>query len=284
LDSGAGNYEQLWLTTSLRGVLIGFLRAQLLKEGIHSGGSGKVRDSFHVLRSILDRFDDSVTGECKVKEISSKIPESHIKYAKDMCKTIGEEVWTELPLCDKVHCQLPMKLENAHEILLNSTWRPQLSVTGCEGLPDLKGGNVLRQFTTLKLSIRLPPDVDPEKAYHVIKRVFEENPPFNAKVEFTTKGHWGQGFVCPEFEPWLMEAVQSASKTYYKKPALMLGEGGTIPFMGQLKTKFPKAQFVVTGVLGPKSNAHGPNEFLDIDFCKKLVCCVSSILYAAATH
>ncbi|ETO03211.1 succinyl-diaminopimelate desuccinylase, partial [Reticulomyxa filosa] len=166
----------------------GKLRVQLLKEGIHSGESGKVRDSFHVMRSLLDRFDED-TGECKVKELMSKIPSNHVKYAQEMGKVVGKDVWTTLPLYEHAQCQLPMTLENVHEILLNSTWRPQLCIVGCDGLPDLKGGNVLRQFTTLKLSVRLPPDIDPEHAFYTLKRLFESDPPFNAKVEFTKGIH-----------------------------------------------------------------------------------------------
>ncbi|ETO29765.1 hypothetical protein RFI_07354, partial [Reticulomyxa filosa] len=285
LDSGAGNYEQLWITTSLRGILIGYIRAQLLKEGIHSGASGKVRDSFHIIRNVLDRFDDNITGKCKINELNSKIPDNHIQYAKEMAKHIGELVWTELPLCDNVQCQIPLvNDENAYELLLNSTWRPQLTITGCDGIPNLKGGNVLRQFTTLKLSIRLPPDVNPEYAYSIIKQVFEKDPPFNSKVDFITNKHWGQGFVCPDFQSWLFNAIHSSSKIFFNQSALMLGEGGSIPLMGQLLYKFPKSQFVVTGVLGPNSNAHGPNEFLHIDFCKKLICCVAHILHKASFH
>ena len=62
-----------------------------------------------------------------------------------------------------------------------------------------------------------------------------------------------------------------------------MGEGGTIPFMAMLGEQFPNAQFLITGVLGPKSNAHGPNEFLHIEYAKRLTVCVAEVLAAHAT-
>jgi len=280
LDSGCGNYEQLWITVSLRGVMMGLLKAQVLKEGIHSGlGSGIVRDSFHILRELLDRVDDSKTGEILVPELNVKIPDSQVKYAKEVAKVKGHTVWSETPFYGNCQPQLPATEQNAYQLLLNQTWRPQLAITGIDGMPDLKGGNVLRPYTTLKLSFRLPPTIEPAQAANAVKKVLISNPPYNASVDFTVKAS-GKGFVCPEFEEWLMDAMQKSSQTYFKKPALCFGEGGTIPLMGQLHAQFPHAQFVVTGILGPKSNAHGPNEFLHIPFTKSLVCCMANILYA----
>jgi len=280
LDSGCGNYEQFWLTVSLRGIMVGSLKAQVLKEGIHSGvGSGIVRDSFHILRQLLDRIDDSKTGEILVPEVNAKIPDSHVAYAKEVANVLGEKVWKEIPFYERCVPQLPATKQNAYQLLLNQTWRPQLAITGIDGIPDLKGGNVLRPFTTFKLSLRLPPTVEPAVARAAVKKTLESDPPYNTTVEFNSK-HSGKGFVCPEFDQWLMESMQNASQTYFGKPALCFGEGGSIPLMGQLQAQFPNAQFVVTGILGPNSNAHGPNEFLHIPFTKRLICCMANILNA----
>ena len=78
--------------------------------------------------------------------------------------------------------------------------------------------------------------------------------------------------------PWLEAAIDQASQTFFNKPAMYMGEGGSIPFMGMLGEKFPGAQFMITGVLGPHSNAHGPNEFLHIPMGKRVTACVSHVL------
>eukprot|EP00485_Elphidium_margaritaceum_P000220 CAMPEP_0202695064 /NCGR_PEP_ID=MMETSP1385-20130828/8748_1 /ASSEMBLY_ACC=CAM_ASM_000861 /TAXON_ID=933848 /ORGANISM="Elphidium margaritaceum" /LENGTH=501 /DNA_ID=CAMNT_0049351025 /DNA_START=40 /DNA_END=1545 /DNA_ORIENTATION=+ len=284
LDSGCQNYEQLWMTVSLRGVFIAELKTQLLSEAVHSGDSGLVRDSFHVMRLILDRIDNAWTGE-SLKELTVQIPPSHVQYAKDCAECIGEAVYTQLPFCnDECVPQIPeckQSKEKLYELVLNRTWRPQVTVTGVDGMPGLKGGNVLRKYTTLKLSVRIPPSMDPQVAQTAFKKACEATPtPFGAKVECRIPGHSGAGFVNPEFEPWLLASLQRASKTYFSgKPAQFTGEGGSIPFMGQLRRKFPNSQFVITGILGPNSNAHGPNEFLEIEFTKRVMCCVASVLY-----
>merc|ERR1712228_760194 len=263
LDSGCQNYSQLWMTVSLRGVFMAFLKAQLLTEAIHSGDSGLVRDSFHVLRLILNKIDNASNGQM-LKDLYVDIPESHIKYAKDVAKCLGKEDESKL-----------------HELILNRTWRPQLTVTGIEGMPNLKGGNVLRKYTTIKLSVRIPPSMDPKIASNALKKACEAKPtPFGASVVCDVSDHCGAGFVAPEFDDWLLKSMHNASAQYFNgKQAQFTGEGGSIPFMGQLRRKFPDSQFVITGVLGPNSNAHGPNEMLVIDYTKKVMCCIANILF-----
>merc|ERR1712154_194551 len=285
LDSGCQNYDQLWMTVSLRGVFMAYLKCQLLKEGIHSGGSGLVRDSFHVLRKMLDRIDNAQTGEM-LKDLFVEIPESHVNYAKEAAKVLGKEVYSTLPFanedCTPQIAECKEDPDKLHELILNRTWRPQLSITGIdkECMPGMKGGNVLRKFTRVKLSVRIPPSMDPKTAQQALKKACEAKPtPWGALVECELSGHAGAGFVCPEFEDWLLESMQKASQSYFGKPAQFTGEGGSIPFMGQLQRKFPESQFVITGILGPNSNAHGPNEFLHIDFTKKVMCSVAHILY-----
>ena len=91
------------------------------------------------------------------------------------------------------------------------------------------------------------------------------------------------GWNAPPTVPWLAQALEEASQAYYGKPVAAMGEGGTIPFMAMLGRRFPDAQFLITGVLGPHSNAHGPNEFLHIPYAKKLTACVAHVLAAHAT-
>jgi len=276
LDSGCGNYDQLWSTTSLRGIAAGTLTVEVLKEGVHSGsGSGIVPSSFRVLRSLLSRLEDEKTGKILPKEFHVDIPAQRITQAKATAQAMGDMVWKEFPWAGGTK---PMASDNS-ELLLNRTWRPTLSITGASGLPDPKdAGNVLRPRTTVKVSVRIPPTGDAEKATKTLKSLFETDPPYGAKVHFEAEGA-SAGWNAPELAPWLQDSVSRASKTYFGNDAVYMGEGGSIPFMGMLGKKFPKAQFLITGVLGPQSNAHGPNEFLHIPTGKKLTSCVAQVIH-----
>jgi acetylornithine deacetylase/succinyl-diaminopimelate desuccinylase-like protein len=279
LDSGCGNYEQLWSTTSLRGLVAGDLTVEVLKEGVHSGdASGIVPSSFRILRTLLSRLEDQETGRILVKELHVDVPPRRIEQAKVAASVLGEEVWNKYPWAGGTR---PMASDNI-ELFLNRTWRPTLSVTGVAGIPELgSAGNVLRPKTTLKLSIRVPPTGDTQKATAAVKKLLEADPPYGAKVTFQAdKG--ADGWNAPELAGWLATAVESASKAHFGKGAVYMGEGGSIPFMGMLGKKFPEAQFLITGVLGPQSNAHGPNEFLHVPTGKKLTACVADVIEAHA--
>jgi len=275
LDSGCLNYEQLWVTTSLRGVVMGKLKVQVLEEALHSGlGSGIVPDSFRILRKLISRLEDEETGKV-VDDFYVEIPEQRLKQAKEAIKYIGDEIWNRFKFFENT---TPITKDNL-ELFLNQTWRPQLTVTGQSGFPDInKAGNVLRSYTTLKISLRIPPTLNADKAIEKMKTILEKDPPYGSKVLFT-EPHVGGGWNAPKFEEWLTNSLENSSKTYFNKSAGYFGEGGSIPFMGDLGRKYPKAQFCVIGLLGPGSNAHSVNEFLHIPFAKKLNCCVISLLY-----
>jgi len=275
LDSGCGNYEQLWSTTSLRGIVAGTLRVQILTEGIHSGdGSGVVPSTFRIARKLLSRIEDAETGRVLLPELQVEVPPARLKAAREAAHSLGAAVHDKFPFVPGAH---PVT-DDLTELVLNRTWRPAVSVIGASGLPALEiAGNVLRPETALKLSIRIPPRVDPKAALLAVKRALEENPPYGAKVSFEGDKASG-GWDAPALAPWLEAAVENASRAFWDRPAASMGEGGTIPFMGMLGEKFPAAQFLITGVLGPHSNAHGPNEFLHIPTGKKLTCAVASVI------
>jgi acetylornithine deacetylase/succinyl-diaminopimelate desuccinylase-like protein len=164
------------------------------------------------------------------------------------------------------------------ELVLNRTWRPALSVTGMDGMPSLSSaGNVLRPHTAVKLSLRLPPTVDGRRAGELVQELLLRDPPNGAHVTLTLEKS-SSGWNAPALSPWLERAIDSASREFYGQPAMYMGEGGSIPFMGMLGEKFPGAQFMITGVLGPHSNAHGPNEFLHIPMGKKVTACVARVI------
>jgi len=226
LDSGCGNYDQLWLTTSLRGMAAGTLKIEVLEEGVHSGdASGVVPSSFRILRQLLSRLEDEATGAIKTAPFYAQIPAERLEQAKRAAAALGDNVYTKFPFAGGTK---PMS-DDVTELVLNRTWRPQLAVTGIAGLPQPgDAGNVMLPYTTAKLSLRLPPTLDAEAAFGA--------------------------------------------------PPAYMGEGGSIPFMAMLGERFPQARFVVTGVLGPHSNAHGPNEFLHIPTGRKVTKVIAQVL------
>lgn len=275
LDSGCGNYDQLWLTTSLRGMTGGDLTVQVLEEGVHSGdASGVVPSSFRILRDVLSRLEDPQTGAIKPKELYVDIPAERVEQAKHSAQVLGDDIYSKFPWAEGMQ---PVT-KDLSELVLNRTWRPQLAVTGIGGIPSLEdAGNVLRPHTAVKLSLRVPPTLSGAEAGEFVKELLEKDPPYGAKVTFKVEKD-GSGWNAPALSAWLAEAVNVASQNYFGAPATYMGEGGSIPFMGMLGEKFPKAQFLITGVLGPHSNAHGPNEFLHIPTGKKVTMVVAEVV------
>lgn len=289
LDSGAGNYDQLWLTTSLRGMVSGVLKVEILTEGVHSGdASGLVPSSFRILRQVLDRLEDSSTGELLPESFHCAIPADRLEQARATAQILGNEVWKRFPwVCGADGGPTLPTTTEPLQALLNRTWKPTLSVTGADGFPELKNaGNVLRPYTAFKLSLRLPPLIDGKEAAVKLKTLLEDNAPYNAKVTFAADGRAGAqgatGWNAPALAPWLEDALNAASQANFGAPCGYIGQGGTIPLMSMLQKGFPAAQMMVCGVLGPKSNAHGPNEFLHVPYGKKLTAAVAQVMAACA--
>jgi acetylornithine deacetylase/succinyl-diaminopimelate desuccinylase-like protein len=275
LDSGCGNYEQLWLTTSLRGIAAGKLTVRVLKEGVHSGdASGIVPSSFRILRSLLSRIEDETSGAIKLDELFVTVPADRLEQARAAASVLGDEIFTRLPFAGSTK---PMATTRV-EMILNRTWKPQLAVIGMDGYPlPANAGSVLLPYSTAMLSLRTPPTCDADAAVKALKRTLEADPPYGAEVSFEALA--GQsGWNAPSLTPWLEASLTAASTAHFGKPVAYMGEGGSIPFMAMLGEKFPKTQFLVTGVLGPGSNAHGPNEFLHLPAAKKLSACIADVL------
>ena len=276
LDAECGNYAQLWCTTSLRGNLTGTLAVDVLTEGVHSGAASPiVPSSFRILRTLLDRVENSATGASKVKSLKPVIPAQRRIQIRKAAKVLGKSVYGKFPF---VKGMRPVSTDPI-KLLTENTWGTTLSVTGAEGLPAIENaGNVLRPRTAVKLSFRLPPTTDARKVAAEVKRRLEKTPPYGARVKFTSDPATMGGWNAPPVAPWLERSMQAASKAFFGKAAMYMGTGGSIPFMGMLGKKFPKAQFLVTGLLGPHANAHGPNEFLHIPTAKKLTACVAQVI------
>ena len=279
LDSGCGTYDRLWLTTSLRGIVVGTLRVDILTEGVHSGDAGGVvPSSFRIARRLLSRIEDERTGQVRLSALHAPIPPERADQAREAAAVLADGVAGKFPFVDGAGAQR----EDPTELVLDRTWRPSVAVTGQAGLPELtQAGNVLRPGTALKLSLRVPPSCDTAVAAQALQAELERDPPYGARVRFDLDTP-GDGWEAPPIAPWLRTAVDEASQAFFGAPAVLMGEGGSIPFMGMLGERYPEAQFLITGVLGPASNAHGPNEFLHIPMGKKLTCCVADVLDAHA--
>jgi acetylornithine deacetylase/succinyl-diaminopimelate desuccinylase-like protein len=280
LDSGALTYDRLWVTSSLRGVVNLEIKVAVLEEGRHSGSaSGVVPSSFRVLRQLLDRVEDSTTGEILVKELHAKVPDSHAKSAHDIAAEFGDVFANDFPTLEG----LELMGADAEERILRRNWYPTLSVIGMGGIPgpDI-AGNVLRPYTTAVLSFRLPPTVDAFAAADVLTRILTTDVPSHATVTITNVNP-GDGWVSPELAPWLAPALEKASLDYFAKSVGFTGEGGSIPFLGSLAKRYPGVQFVATGVDGPESNAHAIDEMLDLPMAVGVTNMVVTVLEAHAT-
>jgi acetylornithine deacetylase/succinyl-diaminopimelate desuccinylase-like protein len=281
LDSGCGNYDQLWGTTSLRGMVTGELQVEVLREGVHSGDAGGiVPSSFRVLRQLLSRLEDEATGALRPGFLAAEVPADRRAQAAIAARVLGDAVHARFPFVPGTG---PLGDDGVDRVL-RRTWGAALEVTGMDGIPSVAdGGNVLRPDTRAKLSLRLPPVVDGEEATARVKSLLEADPPDGARVRFEPEPA-ATGWNAPPSDPWLEEAANDASQAYFGQQAVFMGEGGTIPFMAMLGERFPHAQFLITGVLGPGANAHGPNEFLHLPTGTRLTSCVAEVLAAHAAR
>jgi acetylornithine deacetylase/succinyl-diaminopimelate desuccinylase-like protein len=275
LDAECGNFEQLWTTTSLRGNLVGTLKVRVLTEGAHSGlASGIAATPFRLLAQLIARIENPATGELTLDALRADIPRDRSAQISAAAQVLGAQFLDKIPFAPGVQPVSP----DSVELLINNTWRASLAVTGADGLPPLSAaGNVLLPEITLKISLRLPPTVDPARASRAVRDALQRDPPYAAQVSFEPESSSG-GWNAPAFAPWFETSMQRASKQVFGRDAVSLGGGGTIPFLRMLGERFPQTQFFVTGVLGPHSNAHGPNEFLHIDYATRLTECVSMVL------
>lgn len=281
LDSSCPTYDRLWVTTSLRGLVLLEVHIDVLTEGVHSGGAGGVvPDTLRVLRLLLDRIEDPTTGRVLLPALSGDVPKERRKQLESTGDELGDAIHTDFPWIAGAG---PGDATPA-QLLERKTWHASLAVTGLEGVPALKdAGNVLRPSIGAKLSVRIPPGVEPATARAALMEALETDPPYGARVTVRLESE-ASGWDAPPQEEWLHDALEDASQRAFGLPCRYIGEGGTIPFMAMLGERFPAAQFVVTGVLGPGSNAHGPNEFLDIPTGKRVTAAMAQVLAAHAAR
>jgi acetylornithine deacetylase/succinyl-diaminopimelate desuccinylase-like protein len=239
--------------------------------------TGIAPSPFRIVRALLERLENANTGDIVLEDLYAPVPADRVAQARAATAVLGDSVAGKMPWAPGVRAIS----NDALELFLNSTWKPTLTITGAEGLPALiDAGNVLLPRLAVKLSLRLPPTVDAARATERIRAVLEADPPYGARVAFTGSGQGG--WNAPALAPWLESALTTASQSWFGRPALAMGTGGTIPFISMLAERYPGTQFLVTGVLGPNSNAHGPNEFLHLPTARRVTGCVADVLAAHA--
>jgi acetylornithine deacetylase/succinyl-diaminopimelate desuccinylase-like protein len=281
LDSGALSYDRLWFTTSLRGLAKVSLRVDVLDHPVHSGTvGGVVPSSFRIVRELLDRIENPRTGEVLLPELHAKIPDADLAAAGVTARAFGDPAAAGLPIVSG----LMLLGRDGADRLIRRTWEPSLSIIGVDGVPGPHdAGNVLRPFTTVVLGMRLPPTVSAAVAGASLVRALTDDPPHGAKVTATLE-QCADGWVAPEPEGWFRDAVQHASHEVFGAEPGLVGEGGSIPFLASLTARFPGVQFLATGLLGPGSNAHGPDEALHLPTAAKLASVVAEIVAAHASR
>ncbi|OLT38753.1 peptidase M20 [Saccharomonospora sp. CUA-673] len=275
LDTSGADHERLWLATSLRGMISFDLTVRVLTSGVHSGhASGFVPSSFRVLRALLDRIEDPRTGELHLPELVTEVPADRLAEVR----AAGAALAPTLPLVEGMRYA---KDDVTGQVLAN-TWETTLSVTGADGLPPLAdAGNVLRPYTSVKLSFRLPPTVDGATALEALTRTLTTDPPYGAQVE-VARTDAATGWNAGPRAAWLESTLDTVSDDVFGLPWRALGLGGTIPFLGMFGRAYPDAQFVVTGPRGPGNNAHVPDEWLHLEQTERVTEAVARIIDAHA--
>ena len=267
LDSGGPTYEHIWVTEALRGLVAGNLSVKVSHEGVHSGMSGgAIPSSFRIQRMLLDRVENSSTGEVLIPEMHVEISDKIKQEAATLGSILGDELWKSLPVVNTLEPQT----RGADQILLDINWRPAMSVIGADGMPPVQtAGNVLRTHTDLKLSFRIPPGVKAEYVQGVVKEMLEKDPPYGAEVTYHATEP-ADGFHAPPLHDGVAKALDEVSMKLTGYSPMATWIGGTIPFMAMIQNKYPNACFLCTGSSGPGNNAHGPDEKLHIPHSKRL--------------
>ena len=271
LDSGGLSYDRLWLTTSLRGVLVVTVTVEVLTEGIHSGqGGGVVPSSFRILRRMLSGIEDETTGRILLPELlGAGIPEAHRTNLEALASEFPDSA---APVVDG----LKLLAADPAARLAARTWGAAMEVTGADGLPKPRdAGNVLRPETTLKLSLRLPPDVEAQRAADALVSALRTDEGAHVTIDM---GMVAQGWIAEPLSAEIVARLAHASEERFGRGPGFVGEGGSIPFLADLRRGFPHTPFVATGVLGPHSNAHGPNESLHIPMAEAVTQAVAELL------
>jgi len=276
LDSGTLDYESLWVTSSMRGIVNVDVEVDVLSGGVHSGvAGGLVPEPHRVMRQLLDRIEDTQTGMIKLPEVSSPVPAHYNEFAKKMVADLGDKIWDQMPLVDG--CSILTKGDNV-EAYLRNTWHAAGAVIGFAGLPETyKAGNAMNPRCSFRYSVRISPDRNPDEAANALVKALSENVPYGARVKCDAS-HKGNGYNMKQIPDSLSKTLDEVSQEFYGKPCKYYGLGATIPLLFELQKKFPSCLIIATGVLGNDCNAHGPNESIDLPYTRKFIPAFCSLI------
>ena len=277
LDVGGMDYDRLWITQSLRGIVAGTLSVKVSSVGVHSGhGSGVMPSSFRLARQLLSRIEDQDTGEILPEWLHLEITDKMKKECAQIAEMAGDSL-DDFPLLDGVQKQV----DDPQDIVMTMNLRPSLSIIGADGIPSIQdAGNVLRTNTDLKVSIRTPPGISAHEVAEKVQELLESDPPNGAHVE-ARMTEVADGFLSPELPDKISSSLESACQEFYGNSSRSLFIGGTIPVMAMLQSRYPDSKFLITGAGGPGGNAHGPDEKLHLPTAKKVTKCMSAAVSAA---
>ncbi len=283
LDAGCGDYKRAWVATSLRGTISFKLGVRVLAQGVHSGEAGGiVPDSMRIMRALLNRLEDAETGRIHLSSANVVIPSDRLRESYAAGNLLGAEALHKLfPLAGATR----LMKDEPDLLLVSNAWEPSLTVIGIEdGVPEKdrqSPGNTLRSETIFHCSLRIPPTADPEAVIRELRALLTApgQIPYNADVTLTINGGYA-GWNSKPHASWLEQAIHHGSQAFFGNPPGLMGVGGSIPFVEIFRRMFPDAESIITGILGPESNAHGPNEFAHKPMLKMLTAWLAEILAA----
>ena len=278
LDSGCIDYDRMWVTTSLRGLAGGVLSVDIVTEGLHSGDvSGMIPSSFRIGRSLLSRIEDEVTGDILLPALEVEIPADRVREAAG---DGGGGRLARRPLPVRRRCRPDHRRRGRAAPVENVATGAERG--RCRRPPARRPG---RQRASAAAPVSSCRCACPRRATRSApsRRCVRRSSPIRRTARESRSPAWSRLRVeRTEFAPWLVDALDAASTATFGEPSRKFGEGGTIPFMGMLGERFPDAQFVITGVIGPDGNAHGPNEYLHIPTARRITGAVALLLDAHA--
>lgn len=275
LDNSCSDYERLWTVSSLRGVIKGTLKVKVLSHGVHSGAySGIVPDAYGIAQHLLSRVYDPLTSEVKIPSCLAKIPDTCQQQLQNVGNILGDQIWNRAPLLPGVS---PISTQ-PDELLLQNTWKPALTITGISGIPvPENAGNIIHGDVALTLSMRVPPLIDLKQAVNDLNQLLTTDIPFGCEVSLTSISA-EPGWASFHTDSKIQELLSKASECHFGKPLATTGQGGSIPIVNEFEKHLPNTALVVTGALGTDSNAHAPNEFLNMNYAKKLTAVIAQVI------
>jgi acetylornithine deacetylase/succinyl-diaminopimelate desuccinylase-like protein len=273
LDGSRGDLGTAWFCTSLRGIVTANLDVRHLARPCHSGmATGIVPSTFRIARGLLDRVEDAATGEIHLPAARVAPPESAAETARAVAERLAGKLAIDLiPGAQLIEGGIERRL-------IANWWEAGLSITGADGLPPIaKAGNVLRERTALRLSLRIPPTAERFECGRQLKETLETDPPYGAKVVCEILSCC-PGWSTRELSNKTKETIAKATQAVFRQPPIYFGAGSSVPISGAFQEFWPDAEVTVTGVAGDESYCHGFDENINLEYAAKWTAMFAGIL------